>query len=82
MNAENGNLPAVNFITHSDQKVVIPKQSYVGVGDEKVQESNQDIYHADTSPEPVNQCALSKPCPKQPSVPPTSTKVRLSSGKL
>ena len=81
MNTENGNLP-VNFIIHSHQKVVIPKQSYAGVGDEKVQESDQDIYHAGTSPEPVNQCALSEPCPKQPSAPPTSTKVQLSSGNL
>ena len=30
INAENGNLP-VHFINHSDQEVVIPKHSYVGV---------------------------------------------------
>ena len=58
INAENGNLP-VHFINHSNQEVAIPKHSYVGAM-EKVQESDQDMYHGDTSPEPVNQCVLSE----------------------
>lgn len=57
-NAENKNLP-VHFMNHSDQDVVIPKHSYV-VAMENVQEWNQNIYLSDTSPEPVNQCTLSK----------------------
>lgn len=46
-------------MNHSDQDVVIPKHSYV-VAMENVQEWNQNIYLSDTSPEPVNQCTLSK----------------------
>ena len=58
INAENGNLP-VHFINHSDQEVVIPKHSYAGAM-EKVQESDQDLYHTDAFLEPVNKCALSE----------------------
>ena len=57
INAENDNLP-VHFISHSDHEVVIPKHSYVRAM-EKVQESDQDISHANTSLEPVSQHALS-----------------------
>ena len=58
INAENGNL-TVYFINHSDQEIIIPKHSYVA-SMEKVQESDQDVYHIDASPEPVNKCALSE----------------------
>ena len=57
INAENDNLP-VHFISHNDHEVVIPKHSYVRAM-EKVQESDQDISHANTSLEPVSQHALS-----------------------
>ena len=58
INAENYNLP-VRFINHSDQEIVILKHSYVGAL-EKFQNSDLDMCHADTSPEPVNQHALSE----------------------
>ena len=58
INAENDNLPA-HFINHSDHEVVISKHSYVKAM-EKVQESDQDIFHTNTSPEPVSQHTLSK----------------------
>ena len=58
INVENDNLP-VHFINHNDHEVVIPMDSYVGAM-EKVQESKQDISHANTSPEPVTQHALSE----------------------
>ena len=58
INTENGNLPA-HFMNHSDHEVVIPKHSYVGTIEE-VHESDQDILHTTTSPEPVSQHALSK----------------------
>ena len=58
INAENDNLP-VHFINHSVKEVVIPKHSYVGAM-QKVQDSDQDMCHADISPEPVKQRALSE----------------------
>ena len=58
INAENDNLP-VHFINHSDHGVVISKHSYVKAM-EKVQESDQDIFHTNTSPESVSQHTLSK----------------------
>ena len=42
----------MHFINYSDQEVVIHKHSYVGVM-EKVQESDQDMYHTDNSLEPL-----------------------------
>ena len=48
----------MHFINQNDQEVVIPYHSYVRVM-EKVQESDQDICHADISAEPLNQHALS-----------------------
>ena len=49
----------MHFINRSDQEVVIPKHSYVGAM-EKVPESDQHMCHANTSPESVNQHALSE----------------------
>ena len=57
INAENEKLP-LHFINHSDHEVVIPKHSYVRAM-EKVQESDEDISHANTSPEPVSHHILS-----------------------
>ena len=57
INAENEKLP-LHFINHSDHEVVIPKHSYVRAM-EKVQESDEDISYASTSPEPVSHHVLS-----------------------
>lgn len=48
ISAEKANL-SVHFINHSNQELVIPKHSCVGTV-EKVQESEQDMCHTDTSP--------------------------------
>ena len=67
----------MHFINHSDQELVIPKHSYVGAM-KKVRELDQDMRQADTSPEPVNQHALSEHAlPKV-----TPTVVQRPSGKL
>ena len=58
INAENDNLP-VHFINHSDHDIVIPKHSYLGAMKKK-QESDQDIVHTNTSPEPVSLHAFSE----------------------